>query len=565
MNRRMDSVLPLSQQPTLQRLIALGLLAVQAGLPSALVLGSARVSLAQSGAQSGNPSNLPGTLKTVSEEENAINFQRRLDRIRRALDQENQDKNQALETEFETQGRPSFAPNSRPPFTNFSNPGARPELLPPLRSSPVQQSILDNKFGRYRLGPGDVIFLNVQRFPNLNFQGPITPEGTIVLPLVGTLVLEDLTVGEATERVRVAYDRYVVNPQVNLSLISQRPVRVTIVGRVANPGFYPLANADISEALRVAGGTLASADLRRVQIRRSLRGGRVIEQQLDLYAPLAQGLPFPDIRLEDGDTLTIPQLPRDASSYDRTLVSNSTLSSRQPVQVTVIGAVTRPGFYVVQTGRVGEAILVAGGSLNSANLKQIEVKRNFSDGTAAREVVDLYSPLAEGKALPNIRLEEGDVINIPKLSEADLETYDRRLIAKSNISKPDIQVRLLSYAAGGATTLNLPSGSTFRDALNGIPLDTAKLNTIALIRYDPKTGQATTQEIRGKDALIGFPEADVPLQDNDVVVIGRNLVSKITFALGRFTQPFRDILGFLLFFDSLADSASNLFQPDGSN
>ncbi|NJM56817.1 MAG: hypothetical protein HC857_04370 [Synechococcales cyanobacterium RU_4_20] len=288
------------------------------------------------------------------------------------------------------------------------------------------------------------------------------------------------------------------------------------------------------------------------------------QEVVDLYAPLVEGRPLPNLRLEEGDVINIPKLSgEDLPGYDRTLISNSTFASRQPVQVTVIGQVARPGFYVVQTGRVGEALLVAGGSLNSANLKQIGIRRNFSDGSVTQEVVDLYSPLTEGLALPNIRLEEGDVVTIPKLSEADLASYDRRLVATSNVSKPTIQVRLLSYAAGGATTLTLPSGSTFRDALNGVPLDAAKLNSIALIRYDTATGKAVTQEIRGKDALVGLPAADVPLQDNDVVVIGRNLVSKITYTLNIFTQPFRDVLGFLLFFDSLSNSASGLFQPDG--
>jgi polysaccharide biosynthesis/export protein len=50
-----------------------------------------------------------------------------------------------------------------------------------------------------------------------------------------------------------------------------------------------------------------------------------------------------------------------------------------------------------------------------------------------------------------------------------------------------------------------------------------------------------------------------------VIVIGRNLVGKITYALNVFTQPFRDVLGFLLFFKQLGSSATNLFAPNGSN
>ena len=308
---------------------------------------------------------------------------------------------------------------------------------------------------RYRLGPNDVLLITVARFPDFNFQGPINPEGAIVLPLVNEISLEGLTLGEAQERIRQALDRYIVDPQFSLSLVSQRPVQVTVVGSVARPGFYPLANPRLSDALIVAGGSLASADLRRVEVRRTLVDGQVLSQTLDLYTPLKVGQPLPNQRLEDGDVVMLPELP----------------------------------------------------SLDDPN-------------------------------------------------------YDRRLVA---ISKPTISVRMLSYASNGIGTLSLPAGSYFRDALNGIPLDRANINSIALIRYDPKTSKAVKTNVNGRQVLLGNPEANLPLQDNDVIVVGRNLVTQISTLLNRFTQPFRDTLGFILFFDSLQTSASDLFQSSGGS
>lgn len=162
---------------------------------------------------------------------------------------------------------------SNPP--SFSNPGLRPGLNsgspvpnrapdgtrlgdPNLFQNPFPSSLptpspnlprlgetlqpgFEQAFGLYRLGPGDVLFVNVQRFPDLNLQGAINPQGAIVLPLAGTVQLEGLTVADAQARIRTALDRYIVNPQVDLSLLSQRPVRVTLVGKVASPGYYPLS------------------------------------------------------------------------------------------------------------------------------------------------------------------------------------------------------------------------------------------------------------------------------------------------------------------------------------
>jgi polysaccharide export outer membrane protein len=113
----------------------------------------------------------------------------------------------------------------------------------------------------------------------------------------------------------------------------------------------------------------------------------------------------------------------------------------------------------------------------------------------------------------------------------------------------------------------LPNGSTFVDALTAIgpSSDNANLRRIALIRFDPEQGKAVTQQLNGKSALMGDISQNVPLQNNDVIVVGRNLIARLTYALSTFTQPFRDVLGFVLFFDSLRDSANNLFRPSSGN
>jgi polysaccharide export outer membrane protein len=336
----------------------------------------------------------------------------------------------------------------------------RPQPLeePGTRLNPDQLeagSELDaEKFRRYRLGPGDSILVLVQRFPDLSFQGTVNPEGSIVMPLAGTLRLQGLTLAEAQEAIRQQFDRFIIDPEVTLSLLAQRPVQVTVVGEVVRPGFYPIGSTRVSDALLAAGGSLDSADLRHVEVRRTLLDQSVIEQEVDLYTPLAKGEPLPDLRLEDGD-----------------------------------------------------------------------------------------------------------VVSIPSLAQLQDPNYDRDLVATSTVAKPTITIRILSYAAGAGGTIVLPSGSSFRDALNGIPLTTANINRIALIRYDPETQEPVKQILNGKKALTGDPEQDVPLQDNDVIVIGRNLITNITYALSRLTQPFRDVLGFLLFFDSLTENATNLFQP----
>ena len=161
-----------------------------------------------------------------------------------------------------------------------------------------------------------------------------------------------------------------------------------------------------------------------------------------------------------------------------------------------------------------------------------------------------------------MRLQDGDAIIISQIQVGDNQDYNSILASRSTLAQPQIRVRVLSYAGAGLGTVPLANGSTFLDALTAISpsLVDANLGEIGLVRFDREKGKAVSQNLDGKAVLEGDLSQNVPLQDNDVIIIGRNLIAKITFALGRFTQPFRDILGFLLFFDQIGDSATDLFE-----
>jgi len=353
----------------------------------------------------------------------------------------------------------------------------------------------------------------VQRFPDLTFQGTVNPEGTIVFPLLGTVPIQGLSLQEAQDKIQRDLDRFVVNPQVTLSLLAQRPVQVTVVGAIARPGFYNLGSPKVADAVINAGGSLPLADLQRIEVRRAFADGTLIRQEVDLYTPLANGEPLPPLRLEDGDVVMVPTLPDG----------------------------------VIFTGDRGRwAAAVAG---NSRGVGSGEVG---SGELGSGEEGNLGVGIGQGD--PG----QGDPDNTQRV-------YDDRLISTSTLAANlPLKIRVLSYAAGAGGTLTLPAGSTFRDALNGIPLDSANLRRIALIRYDPASGTAVQSTVNGRKALMGDPTQDPPLRDNDVIVIGRALIPKISYLLNQFTQPFRDTLGFLLFFDSLSNNAQNLFQPTGS-
>ena len=357
--------------------------------------------------------------------------------------------------------------------------------------------------GRYILGTGDSIAVAVQRFPDLSFQAQINPEGNITLPLLGTVSLKGLSLQQAQEKIRSGLNRYVVDPIVALSLVVQRP-QLSFQAQISPEGTIVVPEVG---TLSVVGLTLQEAQ---EKIRLSLK-------------PILVG-------------------------QDVVVVS---LATQRPVQVTISGEVSRPGIYPIGSfsPRVGDALLSAGGTTNMADLRQVLVRRKLIDGSVVSQTVDLYSPLQNGGAVPNLRLQDGDAIIVARREISTDDNYDRKLIARSTLAIPQIRIRVLNYSAGGFVTVPLANGSNFIDALTGINLDSAKLNEIGLIRFDPERGKAVIQKINAKKVLSGDASQNVPLQDNDIIVVNRNLLGKITNVISTITRPFFDAESFLNFFD----------------
>jgi polysaccharide export outer membrane protein len=412
---------------------------------------------------------------------------------------------------------PGQSPGQAPPFPPKTEPvplSVNEEISPQLNRyllgpGDVLSVALQRPPGAYRLGIGDGINVVVQRFSDLSFQAAINPEGNVVVPLLGTVSLQGLSLAEAQEKIRGLLNRYVINPVIVLSLSGLRQdlnfqAAINLEGNITVPQV----------------GTV------------SLQGLSLAEAQEKIRLGLSRVVVDPIV-----------------------VVS---LAGPRPVQVTVSGEVFRPGIYQISTPtlRVGDALLTAGGSTTIADLRQVLVRRRLVDGSVVSQAIDLYGTLQNGRSVPNLRLQDGDAIIVPRREVGTDDGYDRNLIARSTLAIPQIKVRVLNYASGGITNQTLPNGSSFVDALAGVNLDTANLRDIALVRFDPERGQAVTQRLDAKKALGGDVSQNVALQDNDVIVVGRNLIGRITNALTTITQPFFNIQSFIRFFDFFTGGSS---------
>jgi polysaccharide biosynthesis/export protein len=94
----------------------------------------------------------------------------------------------------------------------------------------------------YRIATNDRLRIGVFQEPDLDMIARVDVQGTVNLPLLGLIKLNNLTIPEAELTIENAYrnGRYLRNPEVTISVEEYTPREVSIQGQVKNPGRYPL-------------------------------------------------------------------------------------------------------------------------------------------------------------------------------------------------------------------------------------------------------------------------------------------------------------------------------------
>ena len=254
-----------------------------------------------------------------------------------------------------------------------------------------------------RGGPEQVTTVNLQDFldtGNLRQDVTIRDGDTIFVPTASAL---------NTQEVRQ-------RASANFSADITKPIGVVIVGEVNRPGPYTVFASDvrstnqqtelsfvsidqqqgavvglptITRALKIAGGITTEADIRRVQIRRQVRGGNEQTIMVNLWDLLQKGDSTQDILLQEGDSVIIPT----ASTVDLTEVSQigSTSFSPNAISINVVGEVIRPGALLVKPSTSLHQALLTAGSFNQLRAKKdkVELLRLNPNGTVTRRTIDV--------------------------------------------------------------------------------------------------------------------------------------------------------------------------------
>lgn len=290
---------------------------------------------------------------------------------------------------------------------------AQDQIAQDQSHAPVQDaSFIDQSV--MLLKPGDRLNISVAGFPDLSGEHVIMADGSIQLPMVGTIVIAGLSSTQANATITEALRPYVRRPQVALSLLSLSPLQVSVTGEVLRPGPRTLtadeAQADpitLSDALILAGGITPNADLRNIVIRRAASGEATPSRtdiQVNLWQVIQQGQLVADVPIYNGDEIHVPSAQ--VNQADQQLLLASTLAPDQ-ITVQVVGEVNRPGpVEISPTVGVTDAVAAAGGPTDKADQDSILLFRLSPTGQLEQQTFEF------GEASEPLR--NGDLIVVEK-------------------------------------------------------------------------------------------------------------------------------------------------------
>ncbi|MBU2568261.1 MAG: polysaccharide export protein, partial [Elusimicrobia bacterium] len=274
-----------------------------------------------------------------------------------------------------------------PELPKNSQPPVLPQTMPQSRTSspPVDK--------KYKIEQGDILAINVTPAEEVSREVIVKPDGTISLPLVGSIKAEGMTAEELSRMLEKNLSVYITGPKVSINMKHFSRRQIFVMGQINRAGAYEFRpGLRIFELISIAGGLGKEASAKNIRVHRGERENRKTFT-VNLDEVIKSGDLSKDFALESGDIIEIP---------------------REPKSVSVIGAVNSPGVYEWHGGmRVLDAISAAKGHSEIASLGAVRVFRETSEGKKRLKIVPVNKVLA-GNTQHDIDLEPGDIVYVPK-------------------------------------------------------------------------------------------------------------------------------------------------------
>jgi polysaccharide biosynthesis/export protein len=283
---------------------------------------------------------------------------------------------------------------------SFVQPPARQEIAMTEPESLIkfQEAIIPQDNDKnYHLGAGDVITVEIWGYPELSGKHLVGPDGKITLPLVGPILVSELSREQAAKAITNKLTPFYVDLSTTVRVENYASNRILVLGRVSHPGeiSFGMTSPTLLEAISKAGGFAEASGLPAEA--QSLpythcavfRGrDQVVWIELE---PLLTGKDLSlNLKLQRNDIVYIPDI--------------------EEKLVYVLGEVRNPGaFRLTPNMSFMELLSKAGGPTIDAapnRINMIRPSQNINQSMALSELITPNQKI-------NVALQEGDVIYVP--------------------------------------------------------------------------------------------------------------------------------------------------------
>lgn len=249
----------------------------------------------------------------------------------------------------------------------------------------------------YLIGPGDVLTISLFDAPEFSGEYVVFSDGTISLPLIGTIFVSNYSISQVTKILEERYKNQLLRPELHLNVKVPRPILVSVIGEIERPGIYSLTKREqsilaggpqitnsglptIVDAIQKAGGITQNANLTNVVLIRKVPGIKNERKTttINLLDLVFEGDHTQNLFLFDGDVIRLTKANKISPSTMKIASANLSPST---IKVRVIGQVRVPGLINLSANTpLVQAVFSAGGPIawkaNKGNIFLLRVNEN---------------------------------------------------------------------------------------------------------------------------------------------------------------------------------------------
>jgi polysaccharide export outer membrane protein len=158
----------------------------------------------------------------------------------------------------------------------------------------------------YRIGPQDVLKIDVWKEEQLSRTVPVRPDGKITLPLLNDVQAVGLAPMELARIISDQLKKYINDPQVTVSVTEINSRRIYVNGEVTKSGAYALLpHMTVLQALSSSGGFTQFARVKNIYVLRT-ENGKQTKMPFNYKEAISGKNAAQNIELQPGDVIVVP-------------------------------------------------------------------------------------------------------------------------------------------------------------------------------------------------------------------------------------------------------------------